>query len=155
VTVAAAIPDLAFRFEVRVDEAQLGTAIEHVSNVQYVRWVDLAAERCLDAAGFTRARLKERGLMFFVGRHEIDYLAETFLGDELLVATWLSACGRAGHERRTSILRRGPAGADEPVCTARSRWVLVDLASRRPVRVPDDLRAALGPVLDGTEPDDA
>lgn len=140
---AAPPPAGAFTSELVVDAARLGTVIEHVSNVEYVRWIDLAAERHTDALGWTRAALLERGLMFFVGRHEIDYLAETFLGDELVLATWIERLGRAGHERATRILRRAEGGDLEAVCAARTRWVLVDLDARRPVRMPADVTRAL------------
>jgi acyl-CoA thioester hydrolase len=111
---------------------QLSDVIDHVSNIEYVRWLDRAAELHSDAAGYTRAWLLERGLLWFVARHEIDYLAECWLGDKLEIATWVRDMRRVKSWRDFIIARRGDGAV---ICRAATLWVLVDLATRRPARI--------------------
>jgi acyl-CoA thioester hydrolase len=119
--------------------------IEHASNVEYVRWLDRAAELHSDSLGCTRAALLERGQMWFVARHEIDYLAEAWLGDELLIATWVRDMRRVRSWRAYAIIRPGD---DQVICRAATLWVLVDLATRRPVQIPEEMRRRFQPLTD-------
>jgi acyl-CoA thioester hydrolase len=126
--------------EVEVDAASLSACVPHLNNVEILRLVDRAAESHLDGLGHTRASMAARGVMWFVVRHEIDYLAEAFGGDRLLVATWIRRHGRTTSDRVTRIVRPGDGTI---VAAAESRWVHIDLATRRPLRIPKDLLAAL------------
>ncbi|MBM4099614.1 MAG: acyl-CoA thioesterase [Planctomycetes bacterium] len=118
-------------------------AVAHVNNVEYVRWLDRAAELHADALGWTRARMADEGRMWFVARHEVDYRAEAFPGDELHVFTWVRTLGRSASWRDTEIVRARDGGR---VCSASTCWAFVDLATRRPARVPPDMRAAFDPL---------
>ena len=93
-----------------------------------------------DAAGASRAQLAADGTMWFVARHEIDYLGEAFVGDELHLVTWIEKLGRTSLMRATRIIR----AADGAVLTrATSRWALVDLATRKPTAMSESVRTAL------------
>lgn len=127
-----------FVCDVRIGDSQLSRAVAHVSNIEYVRWIDRVAELHADALGYTRRRLIDGGIMWFVVRHEIDYLAEAWPGDELVLATWVRTMQRVKSWRDTLIVR--PADGTL-VCRAATLWVLVDLQSRRPARI--DARMAL------------
>ncbi len=135
--VAAAAP---FLLDMRIARDQIADEVDHVTNVEYVRWLDRAAEMHADAVGFTRARMLEGGVMWFVARHEIDYVAEARLGDHLVIATWVREFRRVKTWRDYVIVR--PADATI-VCRASTLWVLVNLATRRPVRIPDFVRVGL------------
>jgi acyl-CoA thioester hydrolase len=129
--------------DLRVGREVVSRAVEHVSNVEYVRWLDRAAELHADALGWTRKSLLDRGVMWFVARHEIDYLAEARPGDELVVATWVRSMARVKSWRDTLVARPADRTA---VCRASSLWVLVDLATRRPVRIGPDFSAGFEPM---------
>ena len=126
---------------------QLSRTVPHVSNIEYLRWIDRAAELHGDAAGYPRATLLTAGVMWFVARHEIDYQAEAWADDELVVATWVRGFARVKSWRETVIHR--PAD-DRIVCRAVTLWVLVDLASRRPTRIPAAMQTAFD-ALDAAE----
>jgi len=131
-----------FLLDLRVAPDEMSTVVDHVSNVEYVRWLDRAAELHADALGWTRAKLLTEGLMWFVARHEIDYAGEARLGDELVIATWIRSTARVKSWRDYVIFRP----ADEKiVCRASTLWVLVRLASRRPARIPPDMVASFNP----------
>jgi acyl-CoA thioester hydrolase len=70
--------------------------------------------------------------MWFVARHEIDYLAECWRGDELVIATWVRDFKRVKSWRDFAIMRPGDGTL---VCRASTLWVLVELKTRRPVRI--------------------
>lgn len=118
-------------------------SVPHVSNVEYVRWVDRAAELHADALGHTRRGMAAAGHMWFVARHEVDYRAEAFPGDELEVFTWVSSMERTTCVRETLVWRGRDGRA---VCRARTRWAFVDLGTRRPARIPDAMASSLEPL---------
>jgi acyl-CoA thioester hydrolase len=122
-----------FLCDIQVQDAQMGTVIEHVSNVEYVRWLDRGAELHADSLGYTRAWLLEHDMMWFVARHEIDYHAEVWRSDELVLATWVRDFKRVKSWREYVILR--PAD-HTVVCHAVTLWVLVNLTTRKPMRIP-------------------
>jgi acyl-CoA thioester hydrolase len=92
--------------------------------------------------------MRETNLMWFVARHEVDYLAECWLGDELVIATWVRDMKRIKSWRDFVIVR--PADGTV-VCRAATLWVLVDLGTRRPRRIDDEMIRRFQPLdrLDG------
>lgn len=111
-------------------------ALGHANNVAYVRWVqDAAGDHCR-AAGVDLDALREAGHAFVVARHEVDYVRSAMPGDDLEVHTWVERQRGAISLRRTEIFR---ASDGELLARARSTWVFVDLASGKPVRLPEAL----------------
>lgn len=123
-------------------------SVAHISNIEYVRWLDRGAELHLDHLGWSRLAMHELGTMWFVARHEIDYRAEVHADEHLVLATWVRDLRRSKSWRDTVIWRPGQNAQDDPVvvCTASTLWVHVDLATRRPCRVAADMAAALDPL---------
>jgi len=128
-------------------------AVNHVANTQYVHWLDRIAELHADSLGYTRGQMLESGSMWFVARHEINYLAEVHPGDTLLAATWVRDMGRVKSWRDSAILRMADDAEPTVVCRAATLWVFVNLASRRPMRVPADMARVFDP-LDALIPTD-
>jgi acyl-CoA thioester hydrolase len=59
------------------------------------------------------------------------------LGDDLIVFTWVADMQRASSLRRYEITRT----LDQAVLArAETRWVFVDLASRKPIRIPPEVQ---------------
>lgn len=137
-----------FRVDLTVAAHHLGAVVKHVSNVEYVRWLDLAAERHADALGYTRARMLDEGRMWFVSRHEVDYLAETWLDDELHIYTWVADVARVRSWREYVIHRPGD---DVIISRARTLWVLVNLSTRRPLRIPPDMAERFDPLVSAAQ----
>jgi acyl-CoA thioester hydrolase len=132
----------------RIGPELLSDPVAHLNNVAILRLVDRAAEDHLDRFGWTRRSMAADGTMWFVARHEVDYRAEAFAGDEIVAATWIESFGRTTCLRSTQLRRLAD---DRLVAEAISRWVHIDLASRRPRRIAEDLRLAMPPRL--SEPD--
>jgi acyl-CoA thioester hydrolase len=133
-----------FACEIVATAAGSSRAVDHVSNVTFVRWLDRVAELHCDAAGFARPRMLADGRMWFVARHEIDYLAEVVPGDRLVALTWVRDLRRVKSWRDTVFVRMP---GESVVCRAATLWVYVNLTTRRPTTVPPEMAAALDPLL--------
>jgi len=134
-------PPGAFSIKLTVTAADID-ALEHVSNVKVVDWMNQAAVEHSNAVGFDVARYREVGGVFVVRRHEIDYLVSAVLGDELVATTWPSLLGKASAERRHEIKR-----VKDGVVIARgfNVWAFVAFKTGRPVRIPPEVLAAFDP----------
>lgn len=132
-----------FALRLRAGSDETSRTVAHVSNVEYVRWLDRAAELHADAAGFTRASMAAAGHMWFVARHEVDYRAEAFEAERLVIATWVRNARKSLSWRDSMIFR--PADRTI-VCTAATLWIHVDLDARRPVPPPGDSMRAFEPL---------
>jgi acyl-CoA thioester hydrolase len=132
---SAAIPHpRAFLAKLVVTAEDLSRLVPHANNVEYLRWIDRVAELHADHLEHTRARLLEAGRCFFVARHEVDYLAECWEHEELLVATWVRSMRKTTSWRDTLILRPADGAV---ICRGSTLWAFVDMSSRRPARIPD------------------
>ncbi|MCA8922456.1 MAG: acyl-CoA thioesterase [Planctomycetes bacterium] len=116
--------------------------LDHVSNVRFLHWMNLAAKSHSEALGFDVARYREEGGVFVVRRHEIDYLEPALAGEALVVGTWPSGLKRSIAERRHEIrrLRDGKL-----ITRGVNLWVFVDLERGRPMRIPPAVIAAFDP----------
>jgi acyl-CoA thioester hydrolase len=133
-----------FLCDLRILRESLGTVVEHVSNIEYVRWLDRAAELHADSVGYARDAMLQRHLMWFVARHEIDYLAEAWLDDDLVIATWVRDFHKVKSWRDYLIVRPRDARI---ICRAATLWVLVDLPTRRPVRIEREMIERFAPLV--------
>ncbi len=125
-----------FLCELTVDDRHLSRAVEHVSNIEYVRWLDRAAELHSDALGYTRETMLRENVMWFVARHEIDYRAEAWRGDRIVIATWVRSFKRVKSWRDYVMIRMSDK---KMICRAATLWVFVDLATRKPKRIPQEM----------------
>ena len=112
----------------------------HASNIAYVRWIQDAALAHSAEVGLGLEDYRKLGGIFFVRRHEIDYLRPVLRGDALELRTWIDSAAAAKCVRSTEIVSQDGS----TVCEARTTWGFVDLQSGRPVRIPGAVRAAFG-----------
>ena len=108
----------------------------HVSNLVYLRWVQDVAKEHSVARGYGHAEYKQLGAVFVVRRHEIDYLAPVLADEEINAETWVDTWKAASCVRRTELLR-----GSQVVARAATTWAFIQLATGRPIRIPDELRA--------------
>ena len=118
----------------------------HVNNVVYLAWAqDLAIahwESRVDAA-------RRAPFTWIARRHEIDYRRELRPGEIATGRTWIGELKGPRFERLVRI--DGPDG--EMCAQSRTDWVLVDVASKRPVRIPDWVTAIFTPAPGPSAPD--
>src|SRR5262249_40806126 len=78
----------------------------HASNITYVRWIQDAALSHSIAVGFDVDAYRRLGGLFFVRRHEIDYVRPVLRGDRLEVRTWIDSAMAAKCNRATEIVNQ-------------------------------------------------
>jgi len=118
----------------------------HVNHAVYLNYFEYARFQALADGGFPYAELEARDWGVYVVRIEVDYLREARMDQRLRVRTTV-----AGHKRSSLILAQELVPDDDPsTILARARvtavWVGPD---RRPLRVPEEVRTALGVAPDG------
>ncbi|MEY2716149.1 MAG: hypothetical protein RIT24_2492 [Planctomycetota bacterium] len=123
-----------------VRENETSALVPHANNIVILGWIDLVAARHGDSCGASREELAASGRMWFVARHEIDYLGESFVGDEVHLVTWIEKLGRTSLSRATRVVR---ARDGLELVRATSRWALVDLATRKPTPIAESVRTKL------------
>ncbi|HPF36060.1 MAG TPA: thioesterase family protein [Candidatus Krumholzibacteria bacterium] len=107
----------------------------HVNNVVYLRWVqDAAVAHWLAAA----SPEMQKGLIWVVARHEIDYRHPAMPDDVVLAATWVGAASRRAFERHTEIRRERDGRV---LAQARTVWCPISLETGRPTDVDEAVRA--------------
>lgn len=108
--------------------------LQHVNNVRYVQWIqDIAKEHWEVRA---TEQLKN-DFIWVVIRHEIDYKKQAFLGDDLLIETFVGETTFVTSERFVNIKN---AKTDEVLVAAKSTWCLLDAETKRPTKITEDLR---------------
>jgi len=131
-------PSLAYkhRFSVEADDID---EFGHANNVVWVRWVNDGALAHSCAVGLTPEVLAGMQAMWIVRKHEIEYLAPAFVGEQLECITWPAAVRGATSLRRNLFLRDGKL-----LCRAETTWALLNTMSGRPRRVPLEMMTAYG-----------
>jgi acyl-CoA thioester hydrolase len=110
----------------------------HVSNIAYVRWLQDAAASHSAAVGLGLADYLRLGGVFVVRRHEIEYAAQAFVGDTIMLTTWVS------HARGASSLRCTRIERDDGVVLVRAAtlWAFLGRDTGRPTRIPEAIKNA-------------
>jgi len=111
--------------------------LDHVSNQVYLRWVLDVAVAHSTALGWDHDAYLRFGAGWVVRRHELDYLAQVLVGDEVVVETWVDTWKGVSCIRRTAM-RRARDGAE--VLRAATTWAFIDFNSGRPRKIPDEIR---------------
>ena len=119
-----------------------------VSNLRYVAWMqDVAVAHSADC-GWPMERYESIGQGWVVRQHTITYKRPAFLGDVITAATWI-----ASYASRRSLRRYAFWNAKEKalLAEAETQWVFIDMASGKPVSVPDELQNSF-PIVDEDAP---
>jgi acyl-CoA thioester hydrolase len=111
------------------DIDQLG----HVNNVAYLKWVQEAAIAHWNS--LATAEMKNNYLWVVI-RHEIDYLSASFLNSRLIAKTWVGVSEGARSERFVDIIE---AGTNKPIARVKTVWSMIDIHSKRPKRVSEEI----------------
>ena len=126
-------------FRVRFGECD---AYGHVSNINYVRYMQEAAFEASAAGGYDFARYQTLGQYWLARETQVDYLKPLVYGDTFEVKTWVADFRRV-RSRRAYEFRK--TGEGELAARATTDWVYIDNATQRPVTVPPDMIAAFWP----------
>lgn len=134
---------LTFKLAMQVGDTDIDE-LGHASNIAYVRWIQDVALAHSVAVGLDVEAYRSLGGVFFIRRHEIDYLRPALRGDRLELRTWIDSVFAAKCQRGTEIVKISDDGAETVLAKAMTTWGFVELKSGRPSRIPVSVREAFG-----------
>jgi acyl-CoA thioester hydrolase len=115
----------------------------HVNNAVWVQWMEAIATAHWEADA---APEHVAAYAWVVTRHEIDYRGNIREGETATAETVIPE-GPSGARFVRDVTFRNAAG--KAIVSARSTWAMIDLASGRVMRVPDEVAAPFGPFATG------
>jgi acyl-CoA thioester hydrolase len=121
-----------FELEIVVTQSDLDE-LNHVNNIRYVEWVqDIAKQHWLK-----NATSNILGDFFWVmTNHCIAYKNEAFLGDTLLLKTYIKTNERAISTRIVEIINKKSTVL---IAESETKWCLISTKSKRPVRITEEI----------------
>ena len=106
----------------------------HVNNVQYVQWVQDIAKAHWEARASQRQNLQ---YFWVVIKHEINYKKQAFLGNEILIQTYVSETSHVKSIRYVIIKN---AETKKVLVEAKTTWALMDQEKKRPTKISEELK---------------
>lgn len=117
----------------------------HANNAVYVTWLETAAWQHSQSLGLDMGDYRRLDRAMAVLRHEIDYLAAAYLGDELQLATWIVDSDQRLKMKRNFQLARPADGVT--LLRAQTTFVCIQLSTGRPKRMPEAFIEGYGKAL--------
>jgi len=104
--------------------------LNHVNNIVYLRYVQDAA------IGHWKTVPQEIAsqIIWMARRHEIDYLKQAFLGEELVAKTWVDDFVGVKSIRHCEIMR-----GEEILARSVTYWISLDAQTLRPKRITEEI----------------
>jgi acyl-CoA thioester hydrolase len=117
----------------------------HANNAVYVSWLERCAWRHSQSLGLDLVEYRRLDRAMAVVRHEVDYLASAYEGDELQVATWIIESDQKLRMSRHFQLIRPADGVT--LLRAKTTFVCIELSSGKPKRMPQEFLDGYGPAV--------
>lgn len=119
--------------------------LDHTNNGVYVQWCERIGWAHSEALGLDLADYRRLDRAMAIREGHYEYLLPSFLGEALVLGTWLTAGdGRLAMERRFQLRR-----ASDGQTLMRGRWALIciEISSGKPKRMPPEFLAAYQSVV--------
>ena len=115
--------------------------LNHTNNAVYVAWCEQAAWRHSEVLGLSIEHYQNLDRAMAIRHSEYDYIQASFLGDEILIGTWLTERGKIHIERRFQVVRKS-----DGLTLLRGVWQLVciEISSGKPKRLPPEFVESYG-----------
>ena len=121
-----------FESEIVVTQSDLDE-LNHVNNIRYVEWVqDIAKKHWLKNA--TSNILED--FFWVMTNHCIAYKNEAFLGDQLMLKTYIKTNEIAISTRIVEITNKH---SNVLIAKSETKWCLLSTKSKRPVRITEEI----------------
>lgn len=111
--------------------------LQHVNNLVYVRWMDKIATTHWN---FLTKDNPLPQYIWVVIRHEIDYLKQAGLGDEISVKTWVGETKGITSVRFMEFYK-----GDVLLVKAKTTWAMLNAETYKPARIREDVLNVLNP----------
>lgn len=109
--------------------------LNHVNNVDYVKWINDISEKHWQLLSNPDIDSK---YFWVVLRHEVDYLRQAKIGDELTINTYVGESSGVKSIRYVEIFKN-----DKLIVKGKTTWCLIDKNTQRPKRIDDDILKVL------------
>jgi len=109
--------------------------LHHVNNLVYVKWMDKIATN--HWAHLTKDTPLPQ-YVWVVVRHEIDYLKQAILGDEITVKTWVGETKGVTSVRFMEFYKN-----DVLLVKAKTTWAMLDAITHKPSRIRENVLKVL------------
>lgn len=112
--------------------------LNHVNNVVYVEWMDKVA---FEHWAFLTQNNSLTQYIWVVLKHEIEYLKQAVLGDEITVKTWVGETKGFKSERLMEFYKN-----NELLVKAKTVWGMLDAKTYKPSRIRENVLKVLQPI---------
>lgn len=126
-----------YELKIKVSSEDIDT-LKHVNNLVYVKWMDKIATT--HWAHLTKNNPLPQ-YVWVVMRHEIDYLKQATLGDEITVKTWVGETRGITSVRFMEFYKK-----DVLLVKAKTIWAMLDATTYKPVRIRENVLKVLQPL---------
>jgi acyl-CoA thioester hydrolase len=126
-----------FRTRRRVEWRDIDQA-QHVNNANYLAYIEDCNAQVAIAHHWPLERLLGQGIGIVARRYRIEYRQPAFMGDELEISTFVAEPKRSTAVRHYTIRR---ISDNSLLGRAHVLWVIIDLATGRPRRIPAEFIA--------------
>jgi acyl-CoA thioester hydrolase len=121
-----------FQKEITVAKTDLDQ-LNHVNNVRYVQWVqDIAEAHWLKN---TSQQILDSYYWVLV-KHTIDYKGQAFLGDTILIKTYVESSEGVSSIRKVEMHNQS---SNKPIIISETKWCLIDKKTNRPSRISSEI----------------
>ena len=117
----------------------------HANNAVYVSWLERCAWRHSQHLGLDLCEYRRLDRAMAVLRHEVDYLASAYEGQQLQMATWI-----VESDQRLKMTRHFQLWRPDDAMTllrARTTFVCIEISTGKPKRMPVEFVEGYGRVL--------
>ncbi|GAA4808415.1 thioesterase family protein [Litoribaculum gwangyangense] len=119
-----------YQYTITVSKEQIDN-LHHVNNVVYVKWINDISEKHWQQLSSIDIDSK---YFWVVLRHEVDYLGQAKMGDELTIKTNVGESSGAKSIRFVEIFKN-----DKLIVKGKTTWCLMDKSTQKPKRIDDDI----------------
>ena len=107
-------------------------ALQHVNNVVYVQWIQDVANEHWSYLTEKYSEFKE--VLWVVRRHEIEYLGQAKLNDQVTISTWIGTSNKARSIRHVEIFNN-----NQLIVKAQTTWCMLTAKTFTFSRIPESI----------------
>lgn len=122
-----------FKFKISICDADIDH-LKHVNNASYIKWIQKAVVAHWE---YHATPTLQATNLWIALRHEIDYLKQSFLTDDLVAEVSIREL-RTVRVTYQSVIKRG----EDVIATALSTWCCIHPDTHRPKRISPDILTA-------------
>lgn len=125
-----------FELKIKVSDKNLDN-LQHVNNLVYVKWMDDIA---ISHWNYLTKNNPLPQYVWVVMRHEIDYLKQAFLGDEVTVKTWVGETKGITSIRFMEFYKKNTL-----LVKAKTTWAMLNAKTNKPTIIRENVLKVLQP----------